>query len=36
VNLPISQARNVSREAGLPEACDVLPEELQGILNLIG
>mgnify|MGYP006906613881 CR=1 FL=1 len=36
VNLPISQAKNVSREAGLPELCDTLPEELQGVLDYIG
>ena len=36
VNFPISQARNVPREAGLPEVCDALPEELQGVLDYIG
>ena len=36
VNLPISQAGNVSREAGLPELCDTLPEQLQGVLDYIG
>ena len=36
VNLPISQVENVSRGAELPESCDGLPEELQGILDFIG
>lgn len=36
VNLPISQKENVPREAELPELCDALPEELQGILDFIG
>ena len=35
VNLPISQKENVSSEAELPELCDALPEELQGILDFI-
>ena len=36
VNLPSSQKENVSSEAELPELCDALPEELQGILDFIG
>lgn len=36
VNIPLAQVKNVSGGAELPEACDVLPEELQGILDLIG
>lgn len=36
VNIPVSQTGNVSGGAELPEACDVLPEELQGILEFIG
>ena len=36
VNLPIPQKENVPREAELPELCDALPEELQGILDFIG
>ena len=35
VNLPISQTGNVSGGADLPEPCDALPEELQGILDFI-
>ena len=36
VNIQIPQTGNVSGGAELPEACDVLPEELQGILEFIG
>ena len=36
VNLPVSQTGNVSGGAELPESCDGLPEELQGILDFIG
>lgn len=36
VSLPIPQKENVSREAELPESCDALPEELQGVLEMIG
>lgn len=36
VNVQVAQTGNVSGGAELPEACDVLPEELQGILDLIG
>lgn len=36
VNIPVSQTGNVSERAELPETCDVLPEELQGILDFIG
>ena len=36
VNIPVSQTGNVSGGVELPEACDVLPEELQGILEFIG
>lgn len=36
VNLSIPQKENVPREAELPELCDALPEELQGILDFIG
>lgn len=36
VNLPIPQKENVPREAELPELCDALPEELQGVLDFIG
>ena len=35
VNLPKSQKEDMSKEAELPEPCDALPEELQGILDLI-
>lgn len=36
VNIQIPQTGNVSGGAELPEACDILPEELQGILEFIG
>lgn len=36
VSIPASQVKNTSREAELPEICEELPEELQGILDLIG
>ena len=36
VNIPVSQKENVSGEAKLPELCNALPEELQGILEFIG
>lgn len=36
VKLPVSQKENMSNEAELPELCDALPEELQGILDFIG
>lgn len=36
VKIPVLQTGNESERAVLPEACDVLPEELQGILDLIG
>ena len=36
VNLPVSQTGNVSGGAELPESCDGLPEDLQGILDFIG
>ena len=35
-NTPVPQTGNISRGAELPEACDVLPRELQGILDFIG
>ena len=36
VSIPASQVKNVFRGAELPETCEELPEELQGILDLIG
>lgn len=36
VNIPIPRTGNVSGGAELPGTCDVLPEELQGILEFIG
>ena len=36
VNVPAPPGENVSREVELPGSCDALPEELQGILDLIG
>lgn len=35
-NILVPQAGNLSGGAELPEACDVLPEDLQGILDYIG
>lgn len=38
VGVPVSQKGNVSMESGaeLPQVCESLPDELQGILELIG
>lgn len=36
VSIPALQTENASRETELPETCEELPEELQGILELIG
>lgn len=36
VSLPESQKENMPGEVELPELCDALPDELQGILDFIG
>ena len=36
VNVPKIPKKPVMEEAGLPEACGSLPEELKGVLDLIG
>ena len=36
VSIPEPREQTVSWETGLPEPCDALPEELQGILDFIG
>ena len=36
VNIPSAQLGTVSNVAKLPDVCDALPEELQGILDFIG
>ena len=36
VNVPKIPEKPVMEEAGLPEACGRLPEELKGVLDLIG
>lgn len=36
VNIPAQQPERVSEEAELPDVCEGLPEELKGILDLIG
>lgn len=36
VGIPVTQTETAPRETELPEACEKLPEELQGILDFIG
>ena len=36
VNIPVQQPEKVSEGAELPDVCEGLPEELKGILDLIG